>query len=312
MDLLVTQTCFASPLSSAWKDIICILCHTAHMKLNVTTYIPGTSLLHVCDARVKIILLAAYSITLFFVSTWWGLAACAIAFFALLLQSRMPVSKVFVLLLPLYFIVALTIIFNAFSADIAHVANVQGLGDVSTGVLGGLDPIALVGAFGFVPAGFVRGCFYGVRVLLLVAASLIVSFSTTSTELTDAFNDFLRPLKILKVPTDDVAMVFSLALRFIPVTAEELCRVYDAQLSRGASFSQGSIGRRLKAWQTVLIPLFVGLFQRADTLAVAMDARCYGVPGVARTSISRSRIGLWDILALIVGLGACATLIVFA
>ena len=122
--------------------------------------------------------------------------------------------------------------------------------------------------------------------MLLVVASLTVTYTTTSTELTDALGFFLRPLKRLGVPTDDIAMVFSLALRFIPVTAEEFGRVHDAQWARGASFAEGSLWERLRAWQTVLIPLFVGLFRRADSLAVAMDARCYGAPDVERTSLA--------------------------
>ena len=142
-------------------------------------------------------------------------------------------------------------------------------------------------------------------------ASLTVTYTTTSTELTDALGFFLRPLKRLGVPTDDIAMVFSLALRFIPVTAEEFGRVHDAQWARGASFAEGSLWERLRAWQTVLIPLFVGLFRRADSLAVAMDARCYGAPDVERTSLAPRAFSGRSGLVLAVGLLACVALAVW-
>ena len=185
------------------------------------------------------------------------------------------------------------------------------LGDVSAGVLAAWEPVALIGSFGLVPAGLARGLFFAVRIVLLVVASLTVTYTTTSTELTDALGFFLRPLKRLGVPTDDIAMVFSLALRFIPVTAEEFGRVHDAQWARGASFAEGSLWERLRAWQTVLIPLFVGLFWRADSLAVAMDARCYGAPDVERTSLAPRAFSGRSGLVLAVGLLACIGLAVW-
>lgn len=282
------------------------------MKINVSAYIPGTSPIHACDARVKLVLLAAYSITLFFVQTWVGLGACLLLFVVALAVSSLSPRLVFRMLIPIYVIVGFTVLFNSFSVDVySGGASLVGLGDVSTGVLGMMQPVPLVGTFGFVPAGFARGCFYALRIVLLVVASLVVSFTTTSTDLTAALNDFLKPLRVFKVPTDDIATVFSLALRFIPVTAEELGRVHDAQWARGAAFSEGSLWQRLQAWQTVLIPLFVGLFRRADTLAVAMDSRCYGVPDIARTSLSDRHFAGRSVCVLVAGLAVCGALAVF-
>ncbi len=281
------------------------------MRLTVNTYCGGTSPVHACDARVKIVLLAAYSVTLFLVDTWMGLALCALAFALVLKASGIPPRHVFGLVIPVYVLVAFTVAFNSFSLDVGQAsAQLGGLADVSAGVLAEAAPVPLVGAFGFVPAGFARGCFFAIRILLLVFASLIVSFSTTSTDLTAALNDFMRPLRRLHVPTDDVAMVFSLALRFIPVTAEEFGRVHDAQWSRGAPFGEGSLWRRLRAWQTVLVPLFVGLFRRADTLAQAMDARCYGAPDVRRTSLSDRRFRAKSAAVLAAGIVLCGVLAV--
>lgn len=281
------------------------------MRINVSTYIPGMSPVHTCDARVKIVLLAVYSITLFLVKTWMGLALCTVLFAALVALSRIPVGRLTMLLIPIYVLAGFTVLFNGFSLnvfDTAVVAGSLGLGDVSAGVFLGMEPVPLVGSFGFVPTGFARGCFFALRIVLLVVASLLVSFTTTSTALTDAFNDFLRPLRALHLPTDDVAMVFSLALRFIPVTAEEFSRVHDAQWARGAAFDEGGLWQRLRAWQTVLIPLFVGLFRRADSLAIAMDARCYGTPEVRRTSVADRRFTLASTGVLVVGLVVCAAI----
>lgn len=283
------------------------------MRINVSAYIPGTSCIHACDAHVKIVLHLAYSIALFFVDTWAGLALCALAFAAALVASRLSAGRVFILMIPLYVIVVVTMLFNGFTFDVAQAeAGVSAVRDgVQGGVFAQMAPIALVGSFGVVPAGLERGAFFAVRMVLLVGASLIVSFSTTSTNLISAFNSFLRPLRAIHVPTDDIATVLSLALRFIPLTAEELGRVHDAQWARGASFGEGSFWKRLRAWQTVMIPLFVGLFRRADTLAAAMDARCYGTPGVTRTSRVQYPFTPKAAIILLTGLITCTTVGVF-
>ncbi len=267
--------------------------HTFPMQLTVTTYITGTSPVHKLDARVKIILLAVYSVCLFFVDTWIGLACMAVLFACALIVAKIPPMRVFGLIIPVYVLAALAVLFNMFvfaTPDIIDQA-----AEAATGVY------PLIGTFSFTVAGFFRGLFFAVRILLLVFASLIVTFTSTSTELTEALNRFLHPLQKIGVPSDDIAMVFAITLRFIPVTAEEFGRVRDAQWSRGSKFGEGSIIARLSVWQTVLIPLFVGLFRRADTLAQAMDARCYGVLGVTRTSLARRKMNAVSIVVLAVG-----------
>lgn len=287
--------------------------HTACMRIDVSSYIPGSSPVHACDARVKVVLLAAYSAMLFFVRTWTGLGLAALAFVAVAAASGIAWRRFFGLLAPVYAVAALAVAFNGFSLDVWQAVGGAsdapgGLGDVSAGVLADVPPVVLIGSFGLVPAGFARGCFFAARIVLLVTASLVVTYTTTSTQLTDALCAFMRPLRRLRVPVDDAAMVFSLALRFIPVTAEELARVRDAQWARGAAFSEGGLRARLGAWQTVFVPLFVGLFRRADALAVAMDARCYGTSDVPRTSLARRRLTAGDVCVLVAGLAACAAL----
>lgn len=280
------------------------------MQFSVSIYIPGTTPIHRLDARVKLVLLLAYSITLFFVQTWTGLGVCVAVCLAAMLLAKIPPSRTFTLLVPVYVILAFTLAFNSFAFDVSHVAAGFGVGDVSAGVLAGASPVALFGSFGFVPEGFARGGFYALRIVFLVLASFVVCFTTTSNDLTDALNDFLKPLRALRVPTQDIAMMVSIALRFIPVTAEEFSQVRAAQWARGAAFSSGTLVERLRAWQTVLIPLFVGLFRRADNLAVAMEARCYGM-GDVRTELCPRRFSGASAMILVAGLASCAALAAF-
>jgi len=247
------------------------------MRLNFNTYVPGASVIHLCDARVKLAVLFAYSVTLFFVQTWTGLLLCAAAYFGASLVAKLSPRRMFVLLIPLYVILAFTLVFNGFSFDVFQDPTLYGFGYVSAGVFAGWEPVPLIGSFGFMPEGFMRGCYYALRICLLVLASFIVTFTTTSTELINALYDFLKPLRVFRVPTEDIAMMVSVALRFIPLTAEELFRIKDAQQSRGAVFDEGGLVKRIAAWQPVLIPLFVGLFRRAGNLSLAMESRCYGM-----------------------------------
>lgn len=235
--------------------------------------------MHRLDARSKIIMLLVYSVSLFFIDTWAGMGVAFALFMVAFLLSGLPGRALFGMVKPVYVLVAITVVCNAFLFD--------------------------YGAFGFSSEGFSRGCFYGARILLLVWMCLVVCLTSTSTQLTDALNSFLRPLRALHVPTDDIAMVFSIALRFIPLTAEEFVRVRNAQWSRGAAFDEGGAVARVKAYGAVLVPMFVGLFRRADSLAFALDMRCYGAPGVARTSVSAAPMDARAIAAAVCGCALC-------
>lgn len=148
-----------------------------------------------------------------------------------------------------------------------------------------------------------RGLFYGARILLILWASLIVVLTTTSNALVDALVSFLRPLRRVRVPVDDLAMIISIALRFIPLTAEEFMKVKAAQVSRGGNFDTGSLWKRISAWFSVLIPLVAGLFHRADILAQAMDSRCYGAH--ERTSLLSRQVLVHHGIIALLGIGLC-------
>jgi energy-coupling factor transport system permease protein len=137
----------------------------------------------------------------------------------------------------------------------------------------------------------------------------LLTLTTSPVALTDALSRLMRPLSFLRVPVDDVATMFAIALRFIPTTAEETEKVVVAQTARGAVFDEGGPVRRAKAWMPVLVPLFVGLFRRADELAIAMESRCY--TGVGRSRLHESRMRATDWTALLAGVILCALAAVF-
>lgn len=227
------------------------------MNSAASLYIARNTPIHACDARVKILLLLAYTIAIFFADTLVGVSLFAVCAVVAAGVGRIPARKLTVLLIPLAFLSLFAIFFNAINADVAS----EGL------LVGGIS---------------------AVRMMSLAVASFVVCFTTTSTDLVQAFSWLLVPLACVGVPVGDIALVLSLALRFIPMVFEELARIRDAQASRGANFSSGPVVNRVRAWGAVFVSLFVGLFRRADRIAIAMDSRCYCAAGstVKRTSLS--------------------------
>ena len=217
-------------------------------------YIPAGSVVHRVDARVKLLVLVAFSIAVLCVPSWIGVGACAAVLLAVVLASYVPLRTYSRTLLPAAGILVFIWICNSipFEAD----RSLQALS-------------------------------YVVRISLVIVASFVITFTTTSTQLTEALASILRPLRALHVPVDDVAFTLSLALRFIPLVLEQLECIKLAQTSRGAQFNTGSLWRRFKTWMVVLIPLFDAFFRQAGTVAEAMDARCYGA--ARRTSLNNPK-----------------------
>lgn len=280
---------------------VCIL---SFMNFNAATYSYGDTAVHRVDARVKIALLVAYSVTLFCVHTWVGMAVCLAAFFVCAALSHLPFRACAAQLIPLWIVLVVALLANSFSLNVGNSAVPMGLGAVSAGVFERFDPIVLVGTFGFVPAGFARGCFYLIRIALLAFASMILTTTTSSTQITQALEKILSPLARLGVPTRDITTIVSIALRFMPVTFDEFQKVRAAQQSRGASFADGSITEKLRAWATVLTPLFVGMFRHADNLAMAMDVRCYGMKKET-TQLNALSLNASSACVLVCGLLGC-------
>lgn len=227
------------------------------------SYIPADTALHRLDARVKLALLLAWTAALFFVDAWWALAGVTAALLALLCLAGVSAAHALRSLAPLGVVVALLVCSSALRFD-------------------GTAAWPLVGAVGVSPDGLVRGLAAAVRIVLMVGLSLVVTSSTTVGALNDALLWAAAPLRRLHVPVDDLAMTLCVAVRFIPVCAEQLERTRLAQQARGARVGQGGPVRRVASWVPVVIPLFVGMFRRAEALAGAMEGRCYRGEGRTR------------------------------
>lgn len=216
------------------------------MALNAAAYVPGTTRVHRADPRAKVVLLFVYSLALFWVSSWPGMALFTGAVCLVWAAARIPVRPALRQTVAVQILVAFTLVANAC---------VPG---------------------GFTLAGLDRGCFFGARIVVLVMASFCLTATTSSTALSQALEDLLSPLARLRVPVRDVAAVVSVALRFIPQILDEYYASREALEVRGARFAGGGVRAAVRAWQSLFIGLFIRLFRRAATLATALEARCYG------------------------------------
>lgn len=223
------------------------------MQIQGLTYLAGSAPVHRCDARVKIIALLAFSIGVFLVRTWWGMAAFAAAAIIAIAVARVPAGRLCRMLGPVWVLATFSVLFNVIGSPDAN--------------------------------GLLAGLFLGARMVVLVAASFVVCLTTAASALLDAFAWFIGPLRRLSVPVDDIAFTLALSLRFIPLIEREFADVRAAQKSRGAELA-GSFARKLRIWGIAFTSVFIGMFRHADALASAMDARCYGA-APARTRLPR-------------------------
>ncbi|MDO5044519.1 MAG: energy-coupling factor transporter transmembrane component T [Coriobacteriia bacterium] len=242
--------------------------------------------IHQLDARLKLIVLFSASISIFFIDTWFGMGIFALFVMILIRLAKLPIKAVVKGLKPVLIILSFMFLAQAFRVQ---------------------APYPILASFGFDPSGALRGIFYVLRILLLVALTLIVTFSTSKDELSSKLAWFLAFLRPLGVPVDDIVMMISIAIRFIPLTFAEFNQIVMAQKARGANFETGSIFRRLKAYIPVFIPLFVALFKKSYDLADAMDARLY--QGRGRTQMNDERVSF---AALTISLALCLALFVLA
>lgn len=270
------------------------------------TYIPGTSPIHALNAQVKVILACAFSIGIFFVHSWVGLLLVTAFVAAAYIMARVPVTKAARGLIPIVFILVFTIVVHAFSISLGS-PSAPGLS--MAGSLGLTQEWILFGSFGLTLDGLMRGLFFALRIVLLVLICSLLTFTSSMMELTDAMLRMFGPLRRLGAPVDDIAMMISIALRFIPTTAHEAQMIQLAQKARCANFDDGNVFVRIKSWVPVFIPLFVRLFRRADDLADAMDARCY--TGGRRTRMTTARMSAPDVVTLVIGIIAIVALCVF-
>ena len=240
-------------------------------------YFPGDSFLHRMDARVKILLLLILLIEVFvFTSAPVYLLMTGITFL-LIMTSKVPVRMGLRSLKPLWWIILFTFVLHLFSHPGREIYRIW--------------------QFVITQEGVEQGALISVRLMLLIILSTLLTFTTSPLKLTDALESLLSPFKRLGLPAHELAMMMTIALRFIPTLISETDKIMKAQQSRGADFVTGSIMSRLKNMVPILVPLFLSAFRRADDLALAMEARCYR-GGEGRTRMKEMKLGRLDYVAI--------------
>lgn len=256
-------------------------------------YYPANSFAHKLDPRVKLLFLITYIVAIFLATTFWGLGVCAVALLACMLFSRVPIGKLLKSVRGVLFLLLFTAVLNVFFYSPKE-------GETALWSWRFLQ----IYSGGLIAAGFLI-----FRLFLLVMGSSLLTLTTTPVALTDGLESLLTPLKWIKVPVHDIALIMSIALRFIPILTDETSRIMNAQKARGADFETGGLFKRMQAIIPVLIPLLISAFRRADELGDAMDARCYA-GSKTRTKYKKLRFGWRDLVAAIFGLAMLAGVIV--
>lgn len=224
--------------------------------ITIGQYYPAKSVIHRLDPRVKILCTLLFLISLFLQSSILGYAIATVFLGTVIYVSRVPLKFILKGLRPVIMLLLITVLFNLF-------------------LTGEGRELVHVWIFKITENGLRTAVFMGFRLTYLIMGSSIMTFTTTPNSLTDGIERLLHPLNKMKVPVHEVAMMMSIALRFIPILLEETDKIMKAQIARGADLDSGNMIQKAKAMIPILVPLFVSAFRRANDLAMAMEARCY-------------------------------------
>ena len=255
-------------------------------------YFPADTVVHRLDPRTKLLAVILYIVALFNAKSVVTYAIMAAVLAASVLLSRVPFKSLTRGLKPVYIIVAFTAVMNLFFTAGTPVADVWLLRHVT--VEGIVSAVQMI-----------------LRIVLLIMGTFLMTYTTSPIALTDGLESLLSPLKKLRLPIHELAMMMSIALRFIPTLIEETDKIMSAQKARGADFETGNIFQRAKALIPILVPLFVSAFRRADELATAMECRCYH-GGEGRTALRVLRMHSADWVTLLLFAALAAGIIVLA
>lgn len=242
-------------------------------------YFPGESWIHRLDPRVKIIATLLFVVELFIVDSFWGFLAAVAALAFVITVSKVPLSFIMRGLKPIFIIITFTFILNLF-------------------VIPG-KVIAEVGPLSITEEGVYTAFFMAIRLILLIIGSSLLTLTTKPMSLTDGIEALLSPFSKIGVPAHELAMMMTIALRFIPTLLEETDKIMKAQQARGADFETGNILSRAKRLVPILIPLFINAFRIAHDLAMAMEARCYR-GGQFRTRMNAMKLQRIDAAACVI------------
>ena len=224
--------------------------------ITIGQYYPANSILHRLDPRVKFVGTMLFVISLFILQTWIGYAMATIFLVSLIIMSKVPFGFMVKGLKTIIVLMLATVVLNIFFTP-------------------GETVIWQWRIIKITHEGIVVAVKMMTRLVYLILGSSLMTLTTTPTQLTSALERLLRPLNKIKVPVHEIAMMMSIALRFIPILLEETDKIMKAQMARGADFESGGLMKRVKSMIPLLVPLFVSAFHRADDLATAMEARCY-------------------------------------
>lgn len=250
--------------------------------ITIGQYYPADSILHRLDPRVKLNGTLLYIISIFLFDTFYGYIAVTVFLASVIKMSKVPIKYILRGLKAVVVILLFTVFFNLFFTQ----------GDI----------LVKWGIIKITRQGLHSSLFMGIRLTYLILGSSLMTFTTTPNQLTDGLEKLLWPLRRIKVPVHEIAMMMSIALRFIPILLEETDKIMKAQMARGADFETGGVIKRAKSLIPLLVPLFVSAFRRANDLAMAMEARCYH-GGEGRTKMKplhykRRDLGAYVVLLL--------------
>ena len=246
--------------------------------ITIGQYFPGETLIHRIDPRIKIIITSLFITSLFFIVDFLPYTLIIGFILSVVFISKVPIKFIIKGLKPLVFIILITFTINVFMTK----------GEV----LFQLGPLTIS------KQGLSQAIFMALRLIFLVTGTSLLTLTTSPISLTDGIEKLLSPFKRIGLPAHELAMMMTIALRFIPTLLEETDKIMKAQMARGADFESGNILNRAKNLVPLLVPLFINAFRRADELATAMEARCYR-GGENRTRLNELKLNRIDIISLI-------------
>ena len=254
-------------------------------------FYPVNSPIHKMDPRAKILFTVAYITAIFLIKNFYGFLAAGGFLLAATLLGRLPLMSVLKSIKGILFLIIFTAIINLFFYS------------------GSGQPLFSFYFIKIYKEALVFTAFMALRLFLLVMGTSVLTLTTAPVALTDGIESLLKPLNIIRFPVHELALIMSIALRFIPILMDETDRIIRAQKARGADFETGGLIKRAKALVPILIPLLVSAFRRAEELGDAMDARCYsGAKG--RTKYKKLKMGILDALGFLAIGGLIAAVIV--
>lgn len=245
--------------------------------ITIGQYFPGETLVHRLDPRIKIIIVGLFITSLFFIDSFFPYGFIIAFILGVVYISKIPLKFILKGLRPLFFIIFVTFLIN--------VLMTKGQ------VLFQLGPLVVT------KEGIYQATFMALRLIFLITGTSLLTLTTSPIALTDGIEKLLSPFKKIGLPAHELAMMMTIALRFIPTLLEETDKIMKAQMARGADFESGNILNRAKNLVPLLVPLFINAFRRADELATAMEARCYR-GGDNRTRLNELKLKTIDMVTL--------------